>query len=414
MAALNDLVMPKLGLTMTEGLLVEWLVGPGSRVKPGDPLFVVENDKVASEITAEGAGEIHEILVEQGETIPVGTVVARWTGPGQGGSQSEGSKTASDSVRPSPAAESAAGPAASFPPSGPRVIASPMARRLAREQGVDLTQIRGSGPGGRIKAADVRAMQARATPSEPATDSLKDRTPEGNEQQWPASSLIQAMARRMVEAKQRVPHFYLTAEAEVSELLSLRRRLNEEPGYPRLTVNHFILAAVAHALTRVPKQNRIWREGEIVEFGAVDLGMAVSTEKGLLAPVLRDLGRRSLDEIALLAAAMTGKARAGKVAADDMTGGAMTVSNAGMYGVTYMTPIINPPQSAILGVGKVRGVFRPDADGKPVLKQEMGLVLACDHRLHDGAGAARFLNQVIALLQNPQAVLRGPGGWQGG
>ncbi|XHK22434.1 2-oxo acid dehydrogenase subunit E2 [Bordetella pertussis] len=266
MSQLNDLLMPKLGLTMTEGMLIEWSVTSGAEVKAGDSLFVVETDKVANEIVAQADGTLAEILVAAGETVPVGTVVARWTGPGQG-------------------------------------------------------------------------------------------------------------ADDMADA-------------------------------PRLTLNHFVIAAVARALAAMPHQNRIWNDDHIVQFQGIDVGVAVSTERGLMAPVLHGLDHASLDDIAAQSDALLGRVRAGKATREDMSGGAISISNTGMFNVTYMAPIINPPQSAILGVGSIRELFRPDEQGAPALRREMGLVLAADHRLHDGASALAFLNHVIDLLQDPYRLLR--------
>lgn len=273
---------------------------------------------------------------------------------------------------------------------------------------MDLAQIRGSGPGGRIKAVDVRqaaGQQAPVAASAPAAAMQPaPQTPAGTTQ-VPPSALVQSMARRMTQAKQ-VPHFYLSAEAEISELLSLRRRLNAMEGLNKLTLNHFVIAAVARALEMVPEQNRIWQDDHILHFDGIDVGMAVSTERGLLAPVLHGLRGASLDDIALQSRDLIARVKEGRASRDDMAGGSITVSNGGMFNVTYMTPIINPPQSAILGVGSIRDVFRPDAQGAPALRREMGLVLAADHRLHDGASALKFLNQVIDLLQDPYRLMR--------
>lgn len=394
MAQLNDLLMPKLGLTMTEGMLSEWNVGPGDRVKAGEVIFSVETDKVVTDITAEADGQIGEILVPAGETVPVGAVVARWTGPGQG----QADESAQDAAVPAEVAPAEPAPrSAAAPASSARVVATPLARRLARERGVELRQVTGSGPRGRIKAADVRAAaeQAQAAPAAPSAPAERQS----------GGGLVQAMARRMVEAKQ-VPHFYLAAEAEVSELLALRARLNAQGEGVRLTLNHFVVAAVARALEALPEQNRIWVDGETLAFQSIDVGVAVSGERGLLAPVVHDLRGLPLDEIAHRTNALVERARAGKASREDMQGGAISVSNAGMFNVTYMTPIINPPQSAILGVGSIRELFRPDAAGAPALRREMGLVLAADHRLHDGASGLRFLNKVIDLLQDPYRLLR--------
>lgn len=403
MSGMNDLLMPKLGLTMTEGLVAEWCVASGDSVKQGDVIFVVETEKVANEITADADGVMGEILVPVGETVPVGAVVARWTGPGQRAS-AEAAVAPAAETKPAPLAAQPQAEATPVNPAG-RVVATPLARRQAEELGVVLQNVQGSGPHGRIKAADVRAAAATKQAA-PATLPAQQAVLVPAAERAPASSLVQAMARRMVEAKQNTPHFYLSAEAEVSELLALRTRLNAQQGQVKLTLNHFIVAAVARALEALPQQNRIWDGGDVVQFRTIEVGVAVSTERGLMAPVLHDLGGCSLDEIARRADQLVQRVRDGKASRDDMQGGAITVSNAGMFNVTYMTPIINPPQSAILGVGSIRDVFRPDATGAPVLKREMGLVLAGDHRLHDGASGLQFLNRVIDYLQDPYLLLR--------
>ncbi|MBB5319761.1 dihydrolipoamide acetyltransferase family protein [Marinobacter oulmenensis] len=411
MSELNDLLMPKLGLTMTEGLLSEWCVSPGDAVSEGDVIFIVETDKVATEVSAQAGGTIGELLVQEGETVSVGAVVARWTGPGQGfttdqpdegGAPADG---ASMSSKEKHAAKSADISESMPEPQGVvsssvRVVATPLARRLAHEHGVDMVGITGSGPRGRIKAEDVRAVVSRS-------DQARSAFLEQAAERTPAGGVVQTMARRMVEAKQTVPHFYLATEVEVTELMGLRERLNDNDDAPKLTINHFIIAAVASALRAMPEQNRIWDNGDIVQFQSVDVGVAVSTEKGLMAPVLRDLDSCSLDDIALRATDLVDRTREGQATRDDLQGGAITISNAGMFNVTYMTPIINPPQSAILGIGSVRELFRPATDGTPVLHREMGVVLAGDHRLHDGASGLRFLNRVIELLQDPYRLLRG-------
>lgn len=227
MNELNDILMPKLGLTMTEGTISEWSIAPGDRVSPGDLLFVVETDKVATEITAEAEGELREVVVPVGETVPVGAVVGRWTGPGQGVPQDE-------EVRDESPAEASADPQLNTPVAKAvdetRVIATPLARRLAREHGLELVGLTGSGPRGRIKAEDVRAAAQAGASNTGAVQPQPDTAPTDSGQSIPASAMAQAMARRMVEAKQQVPHFYLAAEAEVTELLDLRGQLNAQEG----------------------------------------------------------------------------------------------------------------------------------------------------------------------------------------
>jgi pyruvate dehydrogenase E2 component (dihydrolipoamide acetyltransferase) len=213
------------------------------------------------------------------------------------------------------------------------------------------------------------------------------------------------IARRLTQAKQQVPHFYLAAEAEVTRLDALRLELNALPGYPRITMTHLLAAAVGRALQALPEFNRVWTDDAIVSFDTCDVGVAVNTDRGLLVPVVRDAGRPSFRDLAKATQAAVEKARAGALTGPDMAGGAISISNAGMFNVTYMTPIINPGQSLILGVGSVREVFRPDAEGKPSLRRELGLVLAGDHRIFDGVSGLRFLNAVVLGLEKPLGLV---------
>lgn len=422
MSTRNDILMPKLGLTMTEGMIAEWAVQPGDHVQPGQLMFVVETEKVATEIPATSAGEMLEILVQKGETVPVGAVVARWTGSGQSAAEAQSDSESMSqggteqvqqvaSIASDPRTSQSISEKDQQPSPSGRIPSSPYARRLALEHGIALEEVKGSGPRGRIKAQDVReaidnrTVQPVSRPVQVSVTPVKQSMPSSG-QPVATSGIVAAMAKRMVQAKQEVPHFYLSTEAEVTALLDLRETLNAQPGFSKLTVNHFLIAAVARALEDCPFQNRIWFDQQILQFDGVDVGVAVSTDRGLMAPVLHGLQGSSLEMIAQRANELVGRVRVGQTRREEMSGGAITISNAGMLNVTYMTPIINPPQSAILGVGSVREVYRPDANGQPVIKREMGLVLACDHRLHDGSSGLKFLNVVVAYLQNPVWLLR--------
>ena len=381
--------MPKLGLTMTEGLLASWRVGPGDRVRPGDVLFVVETEKIATEIEAQGEGEIRSLEVRSGETVPVGAVVATWTGP---------AAVSGDSIQARP--ELAPAEAASSAAPSERVVATPLARRLAREGGIDLSALRGSGPNGRIKAADVESL-LRA--NGPARDIRKaDARPAVRR---PATPVEKVVARRLTASKQTIPHFYVLAEADATSLIAAREELNAGGGL-RLSVNHFVLAALARALVELPDMNAVWDDEAIAISASVDIGIAVDTERGLMVPVLRDAGALSLDDIAAAATTLVERARSGGLQAADVEGAAISVSNVGMHGAAFLVPIIDPGQSAILGVGAVKPVFRPDERGAPALRQELGLVLSCDHRVFDGVRAARFLARICHHLQHPLRLLR--------
>ena len=323
--SVQALLMPKLGLTMTEGTVVDWPIAVGGTFARGTVCVVVETDKVANEVEAPGAGRLLKILVQAGETVPVGSVLAEWEPDAK---QSE--------------AQAGAGAA-----TGPAAAAGPVPVR--RKAG--------------------------------------------------ASEL--AAARRLTAAKQNIPHFYLSTEIEVSALQVQRAQWNAEGTRPKLTLTHLFLAALARTLAAQPELNRIWDEECFVDLPAVDLGIVVHTDRGLIVPVLRSAERMDLGQLATAAAGLVARARSGELSAEEVGGGAITLSNAGMFDVTYMGSIINPGQAAILGVGSERRRFRPDASGAPQLAREIGVVLSCDHRVLDGVRGLKLLNGVRERLELP-------------
>lgn len=356
--------MPKLGLTMTEGVVARWVARPGQRLAAGEVVAVVETEKSTADVEAPSAGELAEILVPEGERAAVGTPLARW--------------------RPAPgtvvARETRSAPG--------RVVATPLARRMAREMGVDLGAVRGRGAGGRIVAADVSGGAA-SSPAPGAEGTFHEPSP-----------FHLAMAALVSRSAREIPHFYTAREADVGFLRDYRRKLSGL-GTARVTIHHLILQAVGRALVELPEANAVWREGRLLRLGASDVGFAVNTDRGVAMPVLREAGRLTLADLAARADALVDRARRGRLDAADAEGGAVSVSNVGMLGATWLAPIVHPSQSAILGVGGVRGVFRPDAAGQPQLRHEMSLVLACDHRVFDGAAALRFLGTIAGILENP-------------
>jgi pyruvate dehydrogenase E2 component (dihydrolipoamide acetyltransferase) len=400
------ILMPKLGLTMTEGLLASWRVGPGDMVASGDVLFVIETEKIATEIEAERAGRIGDILVPEGETVPVGATLATWAD----GAAAVSKASASASAKAVPEAASPP-PAASVPPAAlpgrstgaaSRIIATPLARRVARQKGLALDGVTGSGPHGRIKIRDVEAALASGVTAPRSGGSAQP-------QRRPASAVEQVVARRLSQAKQTIPHFYVLAEADITRLLAAREELNAAGGgLTRLSLTHFIMAAVGRALLAQPEINSVWEDGDIVTLAGSDVGMAVDSPRGLMVPVVRDAGAQPLDAVASACSGVVAKAREGRLTTADCEGGAISVSNVGMYGASHLVSIINPGQSAILGVAAAKPVFRPDSRGQPALRQELGLVLSCDHRVIDGVRAARFLDLVVKTLEHPLPLLRQP------
>lgn len=408
----RELLMPKLGLTMTEAAMVEWMVAPGQAFQKGQALFVIESEKAAVEVPADNDGTLVDICAKPGETVPVGAVIAWWQ---------DGASEQMASAPVPPAAGLAATavvaaipsvaplqPGASAPPAycvststtGARLIATPLARRLAQQRNIDLSTVRGSGPRGRIRAADVpptaAAPQGVASVTAMAVGAGELHKPSGIET---------TIAQRLVTAKQTIPHFYLSAEAEVSVLMRLRTELNAAQAEVRFSLNDFLLAAVGRALAEMPHLNRVWTDDGILTMSATDVGIAVNTERGLMAPVLRDVGRQSLTNVSRAARVAIDRAKSARLSAADMVGGAITVSNAGMHEVTAMTSIINPGQAMILGVGSVRELFRPDAHGQPELRREITLVLSVDHRVLDGVAAASLFKCIRQHLERPLKLL---------
>jgi pyruvate dehydrogenase E2 component (dihydrolipoamide acetyltransferase) len=411
MSAASSIVMPKLGLTMTEGVVTSWRVRPGDQVRNGDVLFVVETDKIATEIEAHGDGRIETIEVAEGSTVPVGAVLATWTGAGAAQHVSPADSGSADgnggTIVRAPA-KPAVPPAIAGSPEVGRVIATPLARRMAKDARIALSSVNGSGPRGRIKARDVEEAIANASrkPAPSAAIEQASRAASSAGTRRPATALEKTVARRMTQAKQTIPHFYVQAEADVSRLLKLREELNSVEGFARISVNHLVIAAVGRALAQMPEINVLWSDDELIQLTGSDVGFAVDTERGLFAPVIRGVNEMGIETLARAANELAEKAKGGGLTADELTGGAITVSNVGMYGASHLIPIINPGQSAILGVAAIKPVFRPDADDQPVLQREIGLVLACDHRALDGVKAARFLDAVSNHLKNPLLLLR--------
>ena len=410
----HDWLMPKLGLTMTEGALVEWTVAPGARFKAGDCVFVVENDKAATEVAAEADGIMGPALVAVGEAVPVGAVLGHWDdAQAPAGDSAAASATAPAAVTqpaplPAPVVATAADavPAAAPVVAAARIPVTPLARRMARERGIALAGVKGSGPRGRVRARDIEAALAQRSAALPVVAAIAAAAPPVPADQLRAATLAQqTAARRLTAAKQEIPHFYLQREVEVSRLLDLRRQLKGAAAAPRLTLNHFIVAAVGRALRALPELNRVWTAEGILTLGGTDVGVAVDTDRGLTVPVLRDAGRLPLAELAVRSDGLVERARAGRLGAAEMAGGAITVSNAGMHDVSAMTSIIVPGQAMILGVGSIRELFRPDERGQPALRREMTLVLSADHRVLDGVSALRVLGAIADGLGNPARLL---------
>jgi len=383
------IVMPKLGLTMSEGTVAEWLVGAGQSVMQGQTIFVVETDKISHEIEAPEAGEIGALLVAAGETVPVGTIVATWSG---------GAATAAPPPPASGAIEllrraSVPGAAAA------RRIATPLARRLAAAADIDLAEVAPSGERGRIKARDIHAA---ITARRQAPRALETAQPQGQ----PVSATRMRIAERLVRSKTEIPHFYVSTSAEISRLETLRAELNGDSARAKISVTHFLVAAIGRALAARRHLNAVWRAGALLMLDDVAVGVAVDTDNGVRMPVIAGADHRALDDLAAGINGAAERSRAGRLRPADMGPAAISLSNVGMFGVSQLLPIIDPDQSFIIGVGRAEALFRPGKDGAPVARREITLTLAGDHRLVDGAAGAALLRAVADQIEAPLQLLR--------
>jgi pyruvate dehydrogenase E2 component (dihydrolipoamide acetyltransferase) len=440
--------MPQLGETVAEGKITKWFKAAGDAVKPGDNLFEIETDKVSMEVPSITAGTLAEIRVSEGEVAKVGAVVAVIAGAGETVSpQARSPLVPAQAETPNPATlgprvrgdERVGKPAPSGPldpffevrtPArnfGPAKIGgrsvTPLARRLAGENGIDLAKVSGSGPRGRIVAADVESAIAsgagQAAPQAMAQGASAEQAKALYQgvpyQEVPLDGMRATIARRLVEAKQTVPHFYLTTDVEMDRLLAFREEANsgapkkreEQAGDAayKLSVNDFVIKALALALQRVPAANAVWAGDRILRFEHSDVGVAVAIEGGLLTPVIRNAEGKSLSAISNEMRDLAERARAKKLKPAEYQGGASAISNLGMYGVREFSAIINPPHATILAVGATQRRPVEGADGAVKFVSQMTVTLSCDHRVVDGALGAELLAAFKALLEHPVRML---------
>ena len=427
-----DITMPKMGFDMQEGTIVRWLKKPGDAVRRGEPIAEIETDKVTIEIEAFESGTLTEIVVQEGQSAPVNAVIARLDGGN--GSQAPVPVAAAPAVPP-PAEVSpppAPLPEAPAPPAEPPadigdIRASPLARRLAREYGIDLRQVRGSGPAGRIVKEDIEAyLSARggapaptpvsAPPPVPAAVSAPPPAPAAVSVAQPTagavvplSNMRKTISRRMLQSWQQFPHIFVSIEVDMGAALALRAQANAgRAREDQVSVNDMVVKACAVALLAFPNLNASYSDEGIILHPTVNIAIAVALESGLMAPVVANCQDRSLGSIARETKRVIALAREGKITPDLLQGGTFTVSNLGMYGIPEFTSIITPPQAASLAVGAIRRTpaFKDDSD-EVVAKHLMMLTLSADHRVTDGAEVARFLNELKRLLEQPLALLIG-------
>lgn len=433
--------MPKLGFDMAEGTLVRWVVPEGGEIAKGSVLAEIETDKATVEVESAFSGVVLRHLIQEGTPIPVGDPIAvigeqgenvdlASLGAGTPAAEAPAPKSAEEPAAPEPAPASAPAPAApvkaapvaeAIPGLPEGVRASPLARRMAEDRGIDLRAVKGSGPQGRIIKQDIESYQALpasaavsapapagpASPAKPAESQpvFSPVGPPPPDEKIALTRLRAAIGRRMVEAKVQVPHFYVTHEYDMAPVMAMRKQINALlPEGEKLSVNDFVVKAVALALRQFPNLNASLSGDSVIRHGQVNVGVAVAVEGGLLTVVCRDTDRKPLRQISLEVSSMAAKARSGKVRPDDIEGSTFSISNLGMFDVESFTAIINPPEAAILAVGSAREVpVVVDGEIKPGIR--MKATLSVDHRVSDGAEGARFLQALEPYLQEPMRLL---------
>jgi pyruvate dehydrogenase E2 component (dihydrolipoamide acetyltransferase) len=403
-----EIVMPRLSDSMEEGTVLQWFIAEGDAVAQGEPLVEVETDKASVTYESEVDGTVLSIGVAAGESAAVGAVIAVVGAPGEtvGASAAPASAAASSAAAPAtPATAPPPAPPAPAPSTTARVKASPLARRIAAELGVDLSALAGTGPQGRVVRADVeRSATAAAGNGAAAAPAPVPAGAKGDATTHPLTRMQQTIARRMAESRATVPDFELRAEVDMTQLVALRDQLRDAtdtlPSY-----NDFIVKAVALALREFPRVNGSYRDGEFEEHGRVNVGIAVAADDALLVPTVVDADRKSVGQIAADARALAAKVRDGSITPAELAGSTFSVSNLGMYGVDSFSAVINAPQAAILAVGSLRPRPVATADGTIVARNTVHLSLACDHRILYGADGARFLARLRELLEHPVALL---------
>jgi pyruvate dehydrogenase E2 component (dihydrolipoamide acetyltransferase) len=435
----SEVTMPRLSDSMEEGTILKWLVDEGGEVKRGEPLVEIETDKANMTYDADTDGVLVEVVAKEGDTLPVGEVIGRIGEEGEapsGGADSQEEPEPDDSGGGSDVAEQAiakAGeakekaaeakeelgePASATAEKAPasdgdgdgRIKASPVARRMARDLGVELAELEGSGPGGRIVKADVEA--ASKGNGKPAPEREEEAAPQreateagakGQAEVHELSRLQQTVSRRMAESKATAPDFALTLDVDMSACVELRQRLKEVAD-PAPSFNDMVVKACAAALREHPRVNGAYRDGKWELYDKVNVGVAVAAEEALVVPTIVDADRKSLGEISRQARALIEKVRERKITPPEVSGGTFTVSNLGMYGIERFTAIINPPQAALLTVGALEKKPVVDERGRVVARDAMSLTLVCDHRILYGADGAKFLARVRELLEQPLSL----------
>jgi len=407
-----EIIMPKMGDAMTEGKVVRWYKKAGDAVKKGEPVLEIETDKVNLDLEAEQDGTISDVAAKEGQVIPVGGTLAVITAPGEQPPQQRRVTDKKDSVKHTTGEYAEAiemkapridrTQAVSAPlrvVEGGRTRSSPLARKMAREMGVSLDAIQGSGPSGRIVARDIKQVEDRR--SSLSAPQGQARLPVLHQQQIPLSAMRRTIAKRLAESTGPIPHFYLTAAYDVTNLMALRQQMNE---IVKISVNDFIVKAAALALRDHPMVNASWGDDAITQHGEIHIGIAVSTPEGLITPVVRNADQKSVQDIAAEVRTLAEKAKNRKLLPNEYQGSTFTISNLGAWGIEEFTAIINPPNVAILAIGAASP--QPVVvNGQVVVRDRMKVTMSCDHRVIDGAAGAEYLRTLRQYLEQPVRLL---------
>ena len=405
--------MEALSPTMEEGRLVKWTKHEGDPVKSGDTLAEVETDKAVMELVARADGQLIKVMVPEGTTVPVGNIVA-WIGkPGEKVDGAGSTEQGAAAPKPAPATASpklASAPApipVAAPADATRVKASPLAKRIAKEVGVDLKLVQGSGPGGRVVKRDVEggAAQARAVAT-PAPSSVL-RAPSGVPfEDVPLTQIRKTIAKRLAASLGPIPHFFLTTEIDMERAAEAREALNKQLGEAggKISFNDIVIKAVALALVQHRACNAWFQEDHIRYWNEVHIGMAVAIEDGLITPVIRNADMKSLREISAESRELAGRARNRRLKPEEYTGATFSVSNLGMFDIDHFTAVINPPESGIVAIGSIAAQAVADGD-RVVVRRRMRATMSCDHRVIDGATGAAYMRTLKQMLENPLAML---------
>jgi pyruvate dehydrogenase E2 component (dihydrolipoamide acetyltransferase) len=411
----KDILMPLLSPSMTEGTLVKWLKKEGDAVKSGDVLAEVETDKATMDLEAFDSGILRKILVPDGTKVAVQSKIGiigtkdekideSASAPAPAAPKAEEAPAKKEEAKPAPAATSAPSTPTSSS-NGSRVKASPLAKKVADEKGVKLAGLTGTGPGGRIVKKDVLGAPAGGS----GGSSIYPRGPVAKEGSTKLSTMRSVIAKRLLESKTTIPHFYLEIEVDAKPLLDLRAQLNDSLGKlnppVKLSLNDFVLKAAAEAVRRVPAVNASFEGDSIRQFADVQLSFAVAIAEGLITPIIKEAQNKSLIQISGEAKLLAVKAKEGKLKPDEFQGGTFTVSNLGMLGIDSFSAIINPPQAAILAVGNI--VKKPivGANDEIIVGHRQSITLSCDHRVVDGAVGAAYLKELRELIEKPALLL---------